>query len=132
MYIADPVGDFLARIKNAIQRNRKKVQVPSTKMLEAMAEIMQKEGFIESYEVIEMEPQNQLEITCKYVNGESAIRQLERVSKPGRRIYEGYTDVPKKYKGGLGIVIYTTPQGIKSNKQISKLNIGGERLCNIS
>lgn len=129
--VNDPIGDFLARIKNALERKKDEVEMPSTKMLVKIAEILKKEGFIADYRVVEQKPQNDLVITLKYVNGEAAIREAVRISKPGIRQYKGYREM-KTYKSGLGVEIYTTPLGIITSEEARKNKVGGECLLRIS
>ena len=129
--ITDPVGDFLTRLRNAIQRNHEEVVMPSTRMIASIAEILKREGFVEDFSVVEQKPQNELVVKLKYVNGQSAITELERVSKPGIRRYRGYREI-KPIKSGLGISIYSTPQGLKTGEEARKERLGGEYICNIS
>ena len=131
MMITDPVGDFLTRLRNAIQRNHEEVVMPSTRMIASIAEILKREGFVEDFSVVEQKPQNELVVKLKYVNGQSAITELERVSKPGIRRYRGYREI-KPIKSGLGISIYSTPQGLKTGEEARKERLGGEYICNIS
>jgi len=128
--IIDPIGDFLSRIRNAIERKKETVEVPSSKMLVSVAEILKKEGFIVGYSVKEEKPQNTLVIELKYINGLPAIRELVRVSKPGIRKYVGYKNI-KKIMSGMGIAILTTPNGIVTGEEAKKQKIGGEYLCYI-
>ena len=130
MSFTDPIGDFLTRIRNAQQREKTKIQVPASKMLIAIAEILKDEGFLVSTEVLDTEPQKTLEVEIKYVNGEPAIRGLKRVSKPGIRRYLGYREIPR-VKRGLGVAIISTPQGVMSGKQAKAAKVGGEYLCNV-
>ncbi|MEO6728983.1 MAG: 30S ribosomal protein S8 [Candidatus Dojkabacteria bacterium] len=128
--IIDPIGDFLTRIRNAIERKKETVEIPSSKMLVSVAEILKKEGFITGYSVKEEKPQNTLILELKYVNGLPAIRELVRVSKPGIRKYVGYKNV-KKIMNGMGVAILTTPAGIVTGDEAKKQKIGGEYLCYI-
>ncbi|MFS8130800.1 MAG: 30S ribosomal protein S8 [Candidatus Dojkabacteria bacterium] len=128
--IIDPIGDFLSRIRNAIERKKETVEIPSSKMLVSVAEILKKEGFIAGFTVKEEKPQSTLIVELKYINGQSAIRELVRVSKPGIRKYVGYKNV-KKIMNGMGIAILTTPNGIVTGDEAKKLKIGGEYLCYI-
>lgn len=126
--ITDPISDFLARIRNAQQRSKETIELPSTKIVAAIAEILKSEGFVTDYKVIDEKPQSKLEVTLKYVNGVPAIREMVRVSKPGVRKYRGYKDI-KPIKNGLGISIFSTPQGVVSGKDAVKSKIGGEYIC---
>lgn len=130
MYIADPIADFLTRIRNAQQREKETLTVPATKMLVSIAEILKSEGFINSYEVLDTDPQKTLEVELKYVNGTPAIRDLKRVSKPGIRRYLGYKDIPEVMKG-LGVAILSTPQGVMTGTSARKAKVGGEFICTI-
>ncbi len=128
--VTDPIADFLTRIRNAQSRQMENVSVPSTRLLEALAEILKQEKFIEDFKVEKAEPQNQLILTLRYVNGEPVIRDLKRVSKPGVRKYRGYREI-KKIKGGMGISIFSTPKGVITGKQAVELKVGGEYICDI-
>ncbi|MBN1331305.1 30S ribosomal protein S8 [Candidatus Dojkabacteria bacterium] len=131
--VNDPIADFLTRIRNAIARKQKTLNVPSTKMLEAIAAILKEEGYILDYKVEEpkeKEVQKQLNLKLKYINGESAIKELIRISKPGVRIYSGYRDIGR-IKYGLGISILTTPKGLLTGKKAKEEQVGGELLCKI-
>jgi small subunit ribosomal protein S8 len=126
--INDPIGDFLARIRNAQARKHDFIVLPSTKMLVAISEILKKEGFVIDFKVEEKTPQNELKVTLKYVNEIPAIRELSRVSKPGVRKYYGYKDI-KPVMNGLGIAIFSTPMGIITGEAAVKSKVGGEYLC---
>lgn len=128
MLITDPVADFLTRIRNAQQREKENLQVPATKMVVAIAEILKAEGFIVDFRIVDAEPQKQIEVDLKYVNGVPAIRELKRVSKPGIRRYIGYRDIPRVMKG-LGVAIMSTPQGVMTGKQAKQSKVGGEFIC---
>ncbi len=128
--ISDPIADLLARIRNAQERKKDNVTLPSTNMLVAISEILKKEGFILDYKVEEKEPQNELTIDLKYVNGIPAIRELVRVSKPGVRKYRGYRTI-KPIMNGMGVAIFSTPMGVVTGKDAVKSKIGGEYLCYI-
>ncbi len=131
MYVNDPIGDMLTRIRNANLRKRERVSMPASKKLVAIAEILKQESFIVDYVVADTEPQKTLDIELKYVNGESAIRELRRVSKPGIRRYVGYRKIPRIMRG-LGIAILSTPQGFMTGKEAKKVKVGGEFICTIS
>lgn len=130
MLISDPIADFLSRIRNAQQREKNELQVPATKMLVQIAEILKSEGFIDSFEVLDTEPQKTLEVSLKYVNGVPAIRTLKRISKPGIRRYVGYRDIPK-VMNGLGIAIVSTPSGVMTGQKARASKVGGEFICMI-
>ncbi len=128
MLIGDPIADFLTRIRNAQQRESKSFQVPATKMLVSIAEILKSEGFIEGFSLEDTVPQKTLQVELKYANGIPAIRELKRVSKPGIRRYVGYKSIPMIMKG-LGIAILSTPKGVMTGKQAKAEKTGGEFLC---
>lgn len=129
--VSDPIGDFLTRLRNASLRRHDEVVVPSTRMIVSIAEILKKEGFINDYKVTEQKPQNELTVQMKYVNGQPAISELERVSKPGIRRYRGYREI-KSVKNGLGIAIFSTPEGLKTGEEAKKEKLGGEYICNVA
>lgn len=126
--VNDPIADFLTQIRNAQQRKKDEVSVKSSKMLEAIAAILKEEGFIMDFSVNTQEIQNELNIKLKYVNGEAAIRELARVSKPGIRKYLGYKQI-RPVKKGLGIAIISTPMGVVSDKKARENKVGGEYIC---
>lgn len=126
--ISDPIGDFLTRIRNAQLRKEATVSVPSTNMLISISEILKKEGFISGFEVKKNDIQNTLVIELKYVNGVPAIRELTRVSKPGIRKYRGYKEI-QVVRNGLGVAIFSTPNGIITGEDAKKQKVGGEFLC---
>jgi len=126
----DNIGDFLTRIRNAVSRKKETVEMPTTKMLEAIAAILKDEGFISDFSVRKEEPRSTLVITLKYVNGESAIKSLKRVSKPGIRRYRGYREIPA-IKNGMGINIFSTPKGIITGNKAKQSKTGGEYICEI-
>lgn len=126
--VSDPIGDFLTRIRNAIVRGEEEVQLPSTKMLSSIAGILKASGFITDFEETAQAPQNVLRVVLKYVNGVPAIRELVRVSKPGVRKYRGYREITK-IMNGLGVSIYSTPNGIITGDDAVKSQVGGEFLC---
>ncbi len=126
--VTDPIGDLLTRIRNAQDRRQEVVIMPTTKLIVSIAEILKKEGFIVNYKVEDKEPQGELQIQLKYVNGTPAIRELKRISKPGVRRYRGYRTI-KTIKNGLGISIFSTPMGVISGEEAVKNKVGGEYLC---
>ena len=129
--VNDPIADLLTRIRNANLRNHKAVVVPQTKMLESITAILKEEGYIEDFEIVDTEAaQNDIQITLKYDKGQPAIRKLERVSKPGLRIYKPYKAIPRVLNG-LGINIFSTPKGVMTGEQAKTAKVGGEYLCNI-
>ena len=129
MVMTDPVADFLTRIRNANTVYQERVEIPSSKMKLAMAEILKTEGFIKEVEVIEDEKQGVLRLFLKYgPNREKVISGLKRISKPGLRVYAQKDEIPKVL-GGLGIAVISTSKGIMTDKQARKEGVGGEVLC---
>ena len=131
MSLTDPVADFLSRIRNAIRARHPKVDVPASNLKLEMARILKEEGYIANYKATEEEGRKVLRIYLKYgPNNEAAISRLERVSKPGCRVYVGRTEIPKVL-GGMGINILTTPRGVMTGRDARKQGVGGEVLCEI-
>ncbi|HEU5453511.1 MAG TPA: 30S ribosomal protein S8 [Terriglobales bacterium] len=131
MSLTDPVADFLARIRNAIRARHQKVDVPASKLKLEMARILKEEGYIANFKPTEEEGHKVLRIYLKYgPNNEAAISRLERVSKPGCRVYVGRTEIPRVL-GGMGINILTTPRGVMTGRDARKQGVGGEVLCEI-
>ena len=129
MQITDPIADLLTRIRNANSAKHETVEVPASNMKKAIVEILNEEGYIKNYQVIEDGKQGIIRITLKYCqNHEKALTGLKRVSKPGLRIHAGADELPKVLKG-LGIAIISTSQGIMTDKAARKANIGGEVLA---
>jgi small subunit ribosomal protein S8 len=128
MTIIDPVADMLTRIRNAIMANHANVLVPSSKMKLAIAKILKDEGFIDRYEVLKGKPQSMIKIHLKYTDEQPAILGLERISKPGLRVYTEGHEIPRVY-GGLGIAILSTSKGIMTGQEAWKQRLGGEILC---
>ncbi len=131
MSLSDPIGDMIARIKNAQIRNHKKVVLPSSKFKTKIADVLKNEGFIIDYKVNENEKNKpDLEINLKYNYGSPVISTIERVSKPGRRIFSSAESLPK-INNGLGIAIVSTPKGVMSDIDARKQKIGGEIICKV-
>ena len=131
MAISDPLGDMLTRIRNAQMRRKNKVSSPNSKLRAHVLDVLAKEGYIRGYAQIEQKgARPEIEIELKYNNGEPAIREIKRVSKPGRRVYSGAKDIPTT-ANGLGVVILSTPKGVMSDWQAREENVGGEVLCNV-
>lgn len=129
MQITDPIADLLTRIRNANSSKHDTVDVPASNMKKAIVDILDKEGYIKSYQVIEDGKQGVIRINLKYgPNHEKVISGLKRVSKPGLRFYAGADELPRVLKG-LGIAIVSTSKGIMTDKQARKANIGGEVLA---
>ena len=129
MSLSDPIGDMLSRIRNSLMRNHKKVELPSSKFKIKLAEVLKNEGYIIDYKVID-ENKPKLEINLKYNSGNPVINSIERVSKPGRRIFSSAESLPK-INNGLGIAIVSTPKGVMTDIDARKQNIGGEIICKV-
>lgn len=129
--MTDPIGDMLTRLKNALMARHKSVIVPASKMKLEIARILKEEGYIEDYKYIKEETQPKIEIILKYdENKRPIIAGVKRISKPGRRIYKGYRDIPKVLDG-FGIAIVSTSQGIMTDHEARKRKVGGEVICEI-
>ncbi|GLQ35106.1 30S ribosomal protein S8 [Amylibacter marinus] len=127
----DPIGDMLTRIRNAHLRGKSTVKTPSSKLRGWVLDVLQNEGYIRGYEAAtSAEGHPELEISLKYFDGEPVIKELKRVSKPGRRVYSGSQEIPT-VRQGLGIAVVSTPQGVMSDAQARAANIGGEVLCTV-
>ena len=126
----DMIGNFLTVIRNGVKVSRPFVVTPHSKMNKAIAAILLHEGFIRNIEEVEHDGKKQLKITLKYVDGESVIHDLKRISKLSRRTYAGFKDI-RPVIGGLGLSILSTNQGIISHKQAKKLGVGGEIICTV-
>jgi len=130
MLVSDPIADFLTRIKNAIIANHRMVDIPSSNMKKAIAEILKNQKFILDYEETKDDKQNILRIYLKYKNGISGISGLKRISKPGLRIYKSSDELPRVLNG-YGIAIISTSKGLMTDKQARKESFGGEVICYI-
>ena len=130
MPINDPLGDLLARIRNAQLRNKSKVSSPNSKLRESVLEVLKTEGYIRAYTVVEREGRSELEIELKYFDGEPVIREIERISKPGRRVYTSVRNLPR-INNGLGVAIVSTPKGVMADHDAREHNVGGEVLCTV-
>ena len=130
MSFNDPIGDMLARIKNSLLRNHKKVMLPSSNFKIKISEVLKNEGYIIDYKVMEDEKKPNLEIVLKYNHGSPVISSIQRVSKPGRRIFSSAESLPK-INNGLGIAIVSTPRGVMTDIDARKQNIGGEIICKV-
>ncbi|MBX3054581.1 MAG: 30S ribosomal protein S8 [Caldilineaceae bacterium] len=129
--MTDPVADLLTRIRNASASQHRRVVVPNSKVKAAMARILAQEGFIAGYNITDDQPQPNLILGLKYTGkARPVITNLERVSKPGRRVYVGYREIPW-VRSGLGINIVSTPKGVMTGRQARKEQVGGELLCNV-
>jgi small subunit ribosomal protein S8 len=131
MSMSDPLGDMLTRIRNGQQAHKSVIQSPASKIRANVLEVLQREGYIRGYSRAEVRPGiAELHIELKYVDGEPVIREITRVSKPGRRIYSRISDLPRVYNG-LGISILSTPRGVMSDNEARAANVGGEILCRV-
>ncbi len=131
MRLTDPVADFLTRIRNAIRSRHQKVDVPASKLKTEIARILKEEGYIANFKAVEEEGHKVLRIYLKYSsNEEAAISNLERVSKPGCRVYGRRGEIPRVL-GGMGINLLTTPRGVMTGRQARKEGVGGEILCEV-
>ena len=130
MSLSDPIGDMLARIQNAQMRNHKKVELPSSNFKAKIAEILKSEGFIIDYRVDLKDNKPVLLINLKYHSGNPVIGTIERVSKPGRRIFSRAESLPK-INNGLGIAIISTPKGVMTDIDARKQKVGGEIICKV-
>ena len=127
----DPIGDMLTRIRNAHLRGKSTVKSPASKLRGWVLDVLANEGYIRGYEGATSDAGHpELEISLKYFDGEPVIKELKRVSKPGRRVYSASSDIPT-VRQGLGISIVSTPQGVMSDAQARAANVGGEVLCTV-
>ena len=129
MSLSDPIGDMLARIKNAQVRNHSKVSLPSSKFKAKIADVLKTEGYIIDYKIND-EKKPSIEINLKYNSGNPVINTIERISKPGRRIFSSASSLPK-INNGLGIAIVSTPQGVMTDVDARKRKLGGEIICKV-
>jgi small subunit ribosomal protein S8 len=131
MAVNDPIGDMIARIRNAQMRNKSKVNMPGSKLRERVLEVLKSEGYIRGYaSVAHASGRNELEIELKYYDGAPVIREIERVSKPGRRVYASVKALPR-INNGLGISILSTPKGVMADHDARDANVGGEIICTV-
>jgi small subunit ribosomal protein S8 len=130
MAMNDPLGDLLARIRNAQMRNKSKVVSPNSRLRESVLEVLKTEGYIRGYAVVEKDGRKEIEIELKYFDGEPVIREIERVSKPGRRVYTSVKNMPR-INNGLGVTIVSTPKGVMADHDARDANVGGEILCTV-
>ena len=130
MSFSDPIGDMIARVKNAQNRNHKKVELPSSNFKVKIAGILKNEGFIKHFEVNEENKKPKLSLELKYHYGNPVISNFERVSKPGRRIFSSADGLPK-INNGLGIAIISTPKGVMTDIDARKQRVGGEIICKV-
>lgn len=128
---ADPIADMLTRIRNALKARHQKVDVPASNLKLEIARILKEEGYIANYKIAEEGSQKLIRVYLKYLaNNQPALSHLERISRPGCRVYVGSKEIPRVL-GGLGVNILTTPRGVMTGKQARKDNVGGELLCQV-
>jgi small subunit ribosomal protein S8 len=130
MSMNDPLGDLLTRIRNAQLRNKSKVTSPNSRLRVSVLDVLKSEGYIRGYAEVEREGRSEVEIELKYFDGEPVIRELERISKPGRRVYTSVKNLPR-INNGLGVAIVSTPKGVMADHDARDANVGGEILCTV-
>lgn len=131
MAVTDPIGDLLTRIRNGQLRGMAKIKSPNSRLRTRVLDVLQAEGFIRGYAEVEFKGgRKELEIELKYHEGQPVIRELKRVSTPGRRVYASVTDL-KPHRSGLGVSIVSTPQGVMTDSTAREKNVGGEVLCQV-
>ena len=130
MNLNDPVGDLITRIRNAQLRRRSKLVSPASALRGRVLQVLKDEGYIRDFREIETEGRKELEIELKYFEGAPAIHEIQRVSKPGRRVYSAIKDL-RLVRNGLGISILSTPKGVMSDAAARDANVGGEVLCEV-
>lgn len=134
MSMSDPIADMLTRVRNALERGHATVSMPHSSKKVAIAQVMQEEGFINGYEVVSQKPADLLTLELRYLGGRrdrrSVISGLERVSRPGRRVYVGKTKIPWVLSG-MGVAIVTTSRGVMTGQKARRMGVGGEVLCKI-
>jgi small subunit ribosomal protein S8 len=128
MSMSDPISDMLTRIRNAQLSEKQSVAMPASKLKSSIAQVLKDEGYIDDYAVRDQEGKRELEINLKYYAGRAVIEKIERVSRPGLRIYKASRDIPN-VMNGLGIAIVSTPKGVMTDRRARGLGVGGEVLC---
>lgn len=128
MSMSDPISDMLTRIRNAQMANKTSVAMPSSKVKVAIAKVLKDEGYVEDFAVRDVDSKPILDIGLKYYAGRPVIERIERVSRPGLRVYKGSQDIPR-VMNGLGVAIVSTPQGVMTDRKARASNTGGEVLC---
>ena len=131
MSMSDPIADMLTRIRNAQMVEKTSVQVPSSKVKVAIAQVLKDEGYIDGFQVKNDDGRPQLEIALKYYAGRPVIELIERVSRPGLRVYKGSSAIPQ-VMNGLGVAIVTTPKGVMTDRKARADGVGGEVLCYVA
>ncbi|CAM3161840.1 30S ribosomal protein S8 [Sphingomonas antarctica] len=130
MALTDPLGDMLTRIRNGQQAKKDSVMTPASKLRQRVLDVLQREGYIRGYSSEELAGHDGIRIELKYFEGRPAIQHVARVSKPGRRVYSGSTELPR-VRNGLGITIVSTPKGVLSDAEARDQNVGGEVLAEV-
>lgn len=131
MSVNDPIGDMLARIRNASMRGKTSVRTPASKIRKWVLDVLQTEGYIRGYEEVKNDRGlGEIEIALKYFDGQPVIKELRRISTPGRRVYSNVKEMPQ-VRQGLGVAIVSTPKGVMSDAQARSANVGGEVLCTV-
>jgi small subunit ribosomal protein S8 len=131
MALNDPLGDMITRIRNAQMRSKPKVSTPGSRLRVSVLDVLKNEGYIRGYATVEhSNGRTELEIELKYFDGEPVIREISRVSKPGRRVYASVKALPR-INNGLGIAIVSTPKGVMADQAARDANVGGEVLCTV-
>jgi len=131
MSMSDPIADMLTRIRNAQMVEKPSVSMPSSKLKVAIAQVLKDEGYVDGYAVVGEAAKPQLQIALKYYAGKPVIEHIERVSRPGLRVYKGRHDIPN-VKNGLGVAIVTTPRGVMTDRKARQTGVGGEVLCYVA
>ncbi len=130
MPVTDQIADYLTRIRNAGNAKHRTVTIPGSKLKLAVTEILKEQGYIADFEEVKSEIQSQITVHLRYSGGEHAIREITRISKPGRRVYVSADNLPR-IKNGLGTAIISTSRGVMNEKQARKFNVGGEFICSL-
>jgi small subunit ribosomal protein S8 len=130
MAVNDPISDLITRIRNAQQRAKSKVSTPGSHLRERVLEVLKTEGYIRGYASVEKDGQSEIEIELKYFEGAPVIREIERVSKPGRRVYASVKNLPR-INNGLGVAVLSTPKGVMADHEARDANVGGEILFTV-
>jgi small subunit ribosomal protein S8 len=131
MSMSDPIADMLTRIRNAQMVEKASVSMPASKVKAAIAQVLKDEGYIDGFKINSADGKNELEIALKYYAGRPVIERIERVSRPGLRVYRGRNAIPQ-VQNGLGVAIVTTPQGVMTDRKARATGVGGEVLCYVA
>ncbi len=130
MAMTDPLGDMLTRIRNGQQARKDSILTPASKLRARVLDVLQREGYIRGYSEVELNGKAEFQIELKYFDGQPVIREIQRVSKPGRRVYSSVRNIPR-VADGLGVSILSTPKGVMSDHEARSQNVGGEVLCRV-